>query len=162
MPRDDDDNDHCLGAVTPLPFSCNPSAPTPLYPFWLYAPDLTSADPRTRAFISASSGRTRIFALPPSKSTNYSSALVEYMSPKSNQEDEDLEAAEVARTAANSISELQNELEGSESSKEDQDHQETSDKDQESEDEDDKKHKAPHERLEKASEDTILGQASSK
>ncbi|CAI9283501.1 unnamed protein product [Lactuca saligna] len=57
----------------------------------LYAPDLTRADPRTRAFISASSGRTRIFALPPSKSTNSSSALVEYMSPKSNQEDEDLE-----------------------------------------------------------------------
>ncbi|CAI9304102.1 unnamed protein product [Lactuca saligna] len=57
----------------------------------LYAPDLTRADPRTRAFISASSGRTRIFALPPSKSTNSSSTLVEYMSPKSNQEDEDLE-----------------------------------------------------------------------
>ena len=57
----------------------------------LYAPDLTRADPRTRAFISVSSGRTRIFALPPSKSTNSSLALVEYMSPKSNQEDEDLE-----------------------------------------------------------------------
>ncbi|CAI9284557.1 unnamed protein product [Lactuca saligna] len=57
----------------------------------LYAPDLTRADPRTRDFISASLGRIRIFALPPSKSTNSSSALVEYMSPKSNQEDEDLE-----------------------------------------------------------------------
>ncbi|KAL7602636.1 hypothetical protein Lser_V15G24714 [Lactuca serriola] len=67
-------------------------------------------------------------------------------------------AAEVAKTAANSISELQNELEGSESSKEDQDHQAASDKDQESEDEDDKKRKATLERLEKASEDTILGQ----
>ncbi|KAI3789360.1 hypothetical protein L2E82_02153 [Cichorium intybus] len=65
-------------------------------------------------------------------------------------------AAEVAKTAANSISELQNELEDSESSKED--HQEASDKDQESEDEDDKKRKAALERLEKASEDTILGQ----
>lgn len=65
-------------------------------------------------------------------------------------------AAEVAKTAANSISDLQNELEGSESSKED--HQEASDKDQESEDEDDKKRKAALERLEKASEDTILGQ----
>ncbi|CAH1431346.1 unnamed protein product [Lactuca virosa] len=41
--------------------------------------------------LSASSGRTRISALPPSHSTNSSSALVEYMSPKSNQEDEDLE-----------------------------------------------------------------------
>ncbi|CAI9299695.1 unnamed protein product [Lactuca saligna] len=57
----------------------------------LDAPGLTRANPRTRAFISASSGRTRIFALPPSKSSNSSSALVEYMSSKSNQEDEDLE-----------------------------------------------------------------------
>ncbi|KAL7605450.1 hypothetical protein Lser_V15G18477 [Lactuca serriola] len=66
-------------------------------------------------------------------------------------------ADEVAKTAANNISELQNKLEGSKSSKEEQDHQEASDKDQESEDEDDKKRKAALERLEKASEDTILG-----
>lgn len=65
-------------------------------------------------------------------------------------------AAEVAKTAANSISDLQNEIEDSESSKED--HPEASDKDQESEDEDDKKRKAALERLEKASEDTFLGQ----
>ncbi|KAL4588764.1 hypothetical protein LXL04_001659 [Taraxacum kok-saghyz] len=65
-------------------------------------------------------------------------------------------AEEISRNAANSISDLQNELEGSESSKED--HQEPSDKDQESEDEDDKRRKAALEKLEKASEDTILGQ----
>nr|XP_043624097.1 uncharacterized protein LOC122595733 [Erigeron canadensis] len=65
-------------------------------------------------------------------------------------------AAEVAKTAANSISELQHELEDSESSKEDR--TDASDKDQESEDEDDKKRKAALERLEKASEDTFLGQ----
>ncbi|KAK9060366.1 hypothetical protein SSX86_021070 [Deinandra increscens subsp. villosa] len=65
-------------------------------------------------------------------------------------------AAEVAKTAANSISELQNEFEHSESSKEDL--PEASDKDQESDDEDEKKRKAALERLEKASEDTFLGQ----
>ncbi|XP_071716700.1 uncharacterized protein [Rutidosis leptorrhynchoides] len=65
-------------------------------------------------------------------------------------------AGEIAKTAANSISELQKELEDSESSKEDQ--PEASDNDQESEDEDDKKRKAALERLEKASEDTFLGQ----
>ncbi|KAJ9537807.1 hypothetical protein OSB04_030540 [Centaurea solstitialis] len=67
-------------------------------------------------------------------------------------------AAEVAKTAADSISDLQNELEGSESSKEDR--TEASDKDEGSEDEDDKKRKAALERLENASEDTLLGQAS--
>ncbi|XP_076929436.1 uncharacterized protein LOC143593829 [Bidens hawaiensis] len=65
-------------------------------------------------------------------------------------------AAEVAKTAANSISDLQHEFEDSESSKEDL--PEVSDKDQESEDEDDKKRKATLEKLEKASEDTFLGQ----
>ncbi|KAI3712233.1 hypothetical protein L1987_70784 [Smallanthus sonchifolius] len=65
-------------------------------------------------------------------------------------------AAEVAKTAANSISELQNEFEDSESSKEDL--PEASDKDQESEDEEDKKRKSALERLEKASDDTFLGQ----
>ncbi|KAD2394356.1 hypothetical protein E3N88_41333 [Mikania micrantha] len=65
-------------------------------------------------------------------------------------------AADVAKTAANSISELQNEFEDSESSKDDL--PEASDKDQESEDEDDKKRKPALERLEKASEDTFLGQ----
>ncbi|MFS7979741.1 hypothetical protein Hanom_Chr10g00931261 [Helianthus anomalus] len=65
-------------------------------------------------------------------------------------------AAEVAKTAANSISDLQKDFEDSESSKESQ--PEASDKDQESEDEDDKKRKAALERLEKASEDTFLGQ----
>ncbi|KAF5787031.1 hypothetical protein HanRHA438_Chr10g0460791 [Helianthus annuus] len=65
-------------------------------------------------------------------------------------------AAEVAKTAANSISDLQKDFEDSESSKES--HPEASDKDQESEDEDDKKRKAALERLEKASEDTFLGQ----
>ncbi|KAI7726546.1 hypothetical protein M8C21_032097, partial [Ambrosia artemisiifolia] len=69
-------------------------------------------------------------------------------------------AAEVAKTAANSISDLQKDFEESESSKED--HPEASDKDQESEDEDDKKRKAALEKLEKASEDTFLGQASSR
>ncbi|KAD2393102.1 hypothetical protein E3N88_40079 [Mikania micrantha] len=66
------------------------------------------------------------------------------------------QAADVAKTAANSISELQNEFEDSESSKDDL--PEASDKDQESEDEDDKKRKPALERLEKASEDTFLGQ----
>ncbi|KAM0012902.1 hypothetical protein Hdeb2414_s0047g00748851 [Helianthus debilis subsp. tardiflorus] len=65
-------------------------------------------------------------------------------------------AAEVAKTAANSISDLQKDFEDSESSKES--HPEASDKDQDSEDEDDKKRKAALERLEKASEDTFLGQ----
>ncbi|XP_076949076.1 uncharacterized protein LOC143621594 [Bidens hawaiensis] len=68
-------------------------------------------------------------------------------------------AAEVAKTAANSISDLQKEFEASESSKED--HSEaSSDKDEETEDEDDKKRKAALEKLEKASKDTFLGQAS--
>ncbi|KAL8223819.1 hypothetical protein R6Q57_019294 [Mikania cordata] len=71
-----------------------------------------------------------------------------------------LQASVVSKTTANSISELQNEFEDSESSKEDL--PEASDKDQESGDEDDKKRKAALERLEKASEDTFLGQASSK
>lgn len=71
-----------------------------------------------------------------------------------------LQAAEVAKTAANSISDLQKELEDSESSKED--HPEASDKDQESEDEDDKRRKAALEKLENASDDTFLGQASFK
>ncbi|XP_076926078.1 uncharacterized protein LOC143589117 [Bidens hawaiensis] len=65
-------------------------------------------------------------------------------------------AAEVAKTAASSISDLQHEFEDSESSKEDL--PEASDKDQESEDEDDKKRKVALEKLEKASEDTFLGQ----
>lgn len=69
-----------------------------------------------------------------------------------------LQAAEVAKTAANSIADLQNELEDSESSKEDKSG--VSDKDQESEDEDDKKRKAALEKLENASDDTFLGQAS--
>ncbi|KAK9048316.1 hypothetical protein SSX86_032723 [Deinandra increscens subsp. villosa] len=71
-----------------------------------------------------------------------------------------LAAAEVAKTAANSISDLQKDFEDSELSKEK--HPEASDKDEESEDEDDKKRKAALEKLEKASEDTFLGQASSK
>ncbi|KAL8242508.1 hypothetical protein R6Q59_012810 [Mikania micrantha] len=71
-------------------------------------------------------------------------------------EDALIKAADVAKTAANSISELQNEFEDSESSKDDL--PEASDKDQESEDEDDKKRKPALERLEKASEDTFLGQ----
>ncbi|MFS8029947.1 putative protein kinase RLK-Pelle-RLCK-VI family [Helianthus anomalus] len=66
-------------------------------------------------------------------------------------------AAEVAKTDANSISDLQKNFEDSESSKES--HPEASDKDQESKDEDDKKRKAALEKLEKASEDTFLGQA---
>ncbi|XP_071691772.1 uncharacterized protein [Rutidosis leptorrhynchoides] len=65
-------------------------------------------------------------------------------------------ASEVAKSAANSISELQKEFEDSESYKED--HPEASDDDQESEDGDDKKRKAALERLEKASDDTFLGQ----
>ncbi|KAK1417475.1 hypothetical protein QVD17_26603 [Tagetes erecta] len=65
-------------------------------------------------------------------------------------------AAEVAKTAANSISDLQKDFEDSESSKENR--SEASDKDEESENEDDKKRKAALERLEKASEDTFLGQ----
>ncbi|XP_076924510.1 uncharacterized protein LOC143586977 [Bidens hawaiensis] len=64
-------------------------------------------------------------------------------------------AAEVAKTAANSISDLQKELEAS---KEDSPEADSSDKDEETEDEDDKKRKAALEKLEKASEDTILGQ----
>ncbi|XP_076954831.1 uncharacterized protein LOC143629446 [Bidens hawaiensis] len=64
-------------------------------------------------------------------------------------------AAEVAKTAANSLSDLQKELEAS---KEDSPEAASSDKDEETEDEDDKKRKAALEKLEKASEDTILGQ----
>ncbi|KAL8234739.1 hypothetical protein R6Q59_020839 [Mikania micrantha] len=65
-------------------------------------------------------------------------------------------AAEVAKTAASSISDLQKDLEDSESSKED--HSEASDKNEESENEDDKKRKTALEKLEKASEDSFLGQ----
>ncbi|CAI9299062.1 unnamed protein product [Lactuca saligna] len=100
MPRDGDDNDHCLNGVTPPPFSCDPSAPTPLYPFCFFpryqgttrAFMLPTSQGRTEELgLSTSSGRTRISAHPPSHSTNSSSSLFEYMSPKSNQEVEDLE-----------------------------------------------------------------------
>lgn len=53
---------------------------------------------------------------------------------------------------------MQNTAEYSESSNEDE--TETSDKEGDAEDEDDKRRKAALEKLEKASEDTILGQAS--
>ncbi|GAA0162684.1 hypothetical protein LIER_18720 [Lithospermum erythrorhizon] len=56
-------------------------------------------------------------------------------------------AVEVAKTAAKSLTEMQNEDEGTDTSKE-----------EESEDEDDKRRKASLEKLEKASEDNFLGQ----
>lgn len=65
-------------------------------------------------------------------------------------------AAEAAKTAAKSIADMQNTAEYSESSNEDE--TETSDKEGDDEDEDDKRRKAALEKLEKASEDTILGQ----
>nr|KAJ0203961.1 hypothetical protein LSAT_V11C500253860 [Lactuca sativa] len=51
----------------------------------------TSQEGTQELGLSTSPGRKRISALPPSHSTNSLSALVEYMSPKSNQKYEELE-----------------------------------------------------------------------
>ncbi|KAK4340279.1 hypothetical protein RND71_041741 [Anisodus tanguticus] len=67
-------------------------------------------------------------------------------------------AVEAAKTAAKSLADVQNALEDSESSKDD-DEQEVF-VEEESEDENDKKRKATLEKLEKASEESLLGQAS--
>lgn len=67
------------------------------------------------------------------------------------------QAVEAAKTAAKSLADVQNALEDTESLKED-------DREvlveEESEDENDKKRKAALEKLEKAGEDSLLGQAS--
>lgn len=69
------------------------------------------------------------------------------------------QAAEVAKTAAKNIADLQNVAEESESSKEGDG--EESAVEEEDEDEHGKQRKAALDKLEKASEDTILGQACS-
>lgn len=67
-----------------------------------------------------------------------------------------MQAVEAAKTAAKNISETM--AEDSDSSKENE--TEASDKEEESENEEDKRRKAALDKLEKASEDTLLGQAS--
>ncbi|GAA0147987.1 hypothetical protein LIER_36628 [Lithospermum erythrorhizon] len=71
-------------------------------------------------------------------------------------EDISRNAVEVATSAAKSLSELQNEDEGSNTYQEDD--REESTAEEESEDEDDKRRKGALEKLEKASEDNFLGQ----
>ncbi|KAK2978390.1 hypothetical protein RJ640_016492 [Escallonia rubra] len=66
-------------------------------------------------------------------------------------------AAEVAKTAAKSITDMQDVAEDSEASKEDD--TEASEQEEESEDENDKLRKIALEKLEKASDDSFLGQA---
>ncbi|CAI9786339.1 unnamed protein product [Fraxinus pennsylvanica] len=65
-------------------------------------------------------------------------------------------AVEVAKTAAKGVTDIQMPVEESESSKEDE--TEASANGEESEDENDKRHKVAMDRLEKASEDSFLGQ----
>lgn len=72
--------------------------------------------------------------------------------------DEQLQAAAVAQTAAKSIADLENEDEHVESSKEKE--VEDSAAESESEDENDKLRKSALDKLEKASEDSVFGQAS--
>lgn len=67
-----------------------------------------------------------------------------------------MQAVEAAKTAAKNISETM--AEDSDSSNENE--TEASDKEEESENEEDKRRKAALDKLEKASEDTLLGQAS--
>lgn len=67
-------------------------------------------------------------------------------------------AAEVAKTAAKSIADLQSAAEESESSKEGDAGESVVEEEEEDEDEHDKQRKAALDKLEKASEDTILGQ----
>lgn len=69
-----------------------------------------------------------------------------------------IQAAAAAQTAARSIADMQNPAEDSEESSK----EEEGDTEQESQDEDDKQRKAALEKLEKASEDSFLGQASHK
>ncbi|KAK3005194.1 hypothetical protein RJ639_016436 [Escallonia herrerae] len=69
-----------------------------------------------------------------------------------------IQAVEVAKTAAKSIADMQDVAEDSEASKEDA--TEASEKEEESEDENDKLRKIALEKLEKASDDSFLGQAS--
>lgn len=69
-----------------------------------------------------------------------------------------IQAAAAAQTAAKSIADMQNPAEDSEESSK----EEEGDTEQESQDEDDKQRKAALEKLEKASEDSFLGQASHK
>lgn len=75
-----------------------------------------------------------------------------------------MQAAAVAQTAAKSIADMQNPAEDSEeSSKEEEGDTEKESQDgTESQDEHEKQRKAALEKLEKASEDSFLGQASSK
>lgn len=68
-----------------------------------------------------------------------------------------MQAVEAAKTAAKSFADVQNALEDSESLKEDEREVLV---EEESEDENDKKRKAALEKLEKASEESLLGQAS--
>lgn len=68
------------------------------------------------------------------------------------------QASEVAKTAAKSIADLQSFPEESESYKEG-DGEESAVEKEEEEDENDKQRKAALDKLEKASEDTVLGQA---
>lgn len=68
------------------------------------------------------------------------------------------QASEVAKTAAKSIADLQSSPEESESYKEG-DGEESAVEKEEEEDENDKQRKAALDKLEKASEDTVLGQA---
>lgn len=69
-----------------------------------------------------------------------------------------MQAAEAAKTAAQSIADLQIAEENSESSKEDE--TETSGKEEDTEDEEGTRRKAALDKLENASEDTLFSQAS--
>lgn len=69
-----------------------------------------------------------------------------------------MQAAEAAKTAAQSIADMQIAEENSESSKEDE--IETSGKEEDTEDEEGTRHKAALDKLENASEDTLFSQAS--